>query len=224
MNKLNKWTQEGLNAILGTNLIADGIMGIKTQEAIKTLKTILLSSYFKNKYAVTGRYDFGAIRMDDKYTNQFTDWGFIWMDANIVLFPLSTKPGWSYVLNKDYVDGKEGCAVLAEGQHNHIWELQDTGWTGKPFLKQIKGQVEIFRDNDLDTDIDRTIKKVGYFGINFHSWKNFLGVYVKNLSAGCQVVRVEVFDEIFPYLQAMNKQYPTGITYTLLHKNNLTKI
>lgn len=214
MKTINHYTQEGLNALIGSKLDPDGIIGKKSTEELKRLYTRLQQYFIRNEYR-WGKYNVIGIRMSDEYTNKFTDWLIFTKNESLIMIPFSTKPGWSYVKNKQYIEDKKGCAVLKEGQYKDFWALGKTGWTGKKYLQQV-GKCDIYRDADLDGFIDRENVFTGNYGINFHSWKGFIGTFIQNLSAGCQVTQSQVHDLIFPYLE-MALAEDSLLDYTLIH-------
>lgn len=210
---INHHTQQACNYLLTAQIGVDGIIGNESMRSIN-----LLLAKLRRKFVAEGwewkEQNFIAIRMDDNYTNQFTDWGIITKNESLIAFPMSTKPGWGYVKNKQYIAGKKGVACLAPGQYVNMWERGKSSWTGKPYLQQIT-PVVVYRDPDMDDEVDKDLSEKGLFGINFHSWKNFLSTLVGKLSAGCQVVKSDILDMIWPYI-------PEGkITYTLINFKTL---
>lgn len=151
--------------------------------------------------------------MSDIYTNEFTDWGCIILNGELIGFPISTKPG-KYWLSQHGEDHK-GCACLVEGQYRGLWQFNEVynGWTGDPYCQQIN-QCTIYREMGEDFINRNSPKETGLFGINFHTWANFNIITVDNLSAGCQVMDESVEKEIIPYLEKFDNP---PITYTLLH-------
>lgn len=216
---LNHYTQEGCNAILGTQLKVDGIIGEKTTSAQKMIFSLIKQKY-QNANKRWNHMNFGAIRMSDKFDDQFTDWGFMTKGNSIVLFPMSTKPGWGYVKNKQYIEKVKGVAVLEEQFIYDFWAMGKTSWTGKKYLQQIN-KAWIIRDDNMDEKIDRLKRFFVNVGINFHSWKNWFSTLVKNLSAGCQVVKADVHDLIFPYIEMALEEQGGTLDYALFHKDNL---
>lgn len=216
MNTLNATTQQACNDLLGTSLVIDGAFGPESNTARTTLLQKLKYIFSANKY-VWGSPALIGIRMSDIFTDEFTDYGLILIGPNLYAFPMSTKPGASYLLKPE---NAAGCACLAEGQYLNMWKFQDTteGFSGEPYCQQI-GVCTIYRqkNKNIGDTIDRTIPNKGIFGINFHTWRNFNGAHVKNLSAGCQVMDEAVLvGEILGYIRT----FVGDIDYTLLHKND----
>lgn len=214
---LNIFTQKGLSEFGFYTGAIDGVMGPLTQLAITDMLTKISKVFNDKKYVSSGDYELIGIRMDDAYTNQFTDWGVIVHGNSLSMFPMSSKPGAQYFLNEQYIDSVKGCACLVEGQYPHVWRLSNTGWSKMPFLAQV-APVTVYRDSDRDYMLDRVGMNTGMFGINFHSWAGFFMNFVQNLSAGCQVTQADVHDMIWPYIELMAKS--GDITYTLLHFND----
>jgi hypothetical protein len=211
-------TQKGCNALISAGLAEDGISGPATIASAQFL-TDKLKSVFASKNYVWSDNNLIGIRMSDEYTNEFTDIGVITEGGSLIAFPMSTKPG------KSYLDKPEnsaiGCACLKEGQYIDMWLFHDVfgGWTGDPYMQQQK-KCQVYREVNHKGFINRAASiDTGVFGINFHSWKNFNGNLIQNLSAGCQVMDENILvGELLPYLEKVFKGFP--VTYTLLHKND----
>jgi hypothetical protein len=222
MNPLNASTQKCYNDLLGAGLVVDGELGDKSIAAEKALLGKLVDVFAAKKY-VWNNNNLIGIRMSDVFTDEFTDYGIITIGSDIYAFPISTKPG-SYFLT--HPENKNGCACLKEGQWKNMWMFHDdvSGWTGDPYCRQIS-PVTVLRQagKSVGDTIDRSKEDTDSLGslngINFHTWKNFNGARVYNLSAGCNVMQEGTEIEILPML----KQYFAGmITYTLLNKNDFT--
>lgn len=211
---LSEHTQEACNAILGTTLVVDGKMGPISQDAVQTLLTKIKTIFTTNNFTWNANNLIG-IRMSDIFTDAFTDFGVITIGNGLYAFPISTKPG-SFYLAKP--ENKAGCACLMEGNYPKMWQFHDVvgGWTGDPYCAQITA-CNVLRQLGKKTgdSIDRSVTPDhGIFGINFHTWKNFNGAKVYNLSAGCNVMQEGTELEILEYLKTYFKE---PITYTLLH-------
>jgi hypothetical protein len=225
--KFYKETQTFLNTVFKENLVTDGIEGRLTieakQRAINKLFFICDAKKWDRLEFIKG---LTAIRVGDTYTNEFTDWAICFNNTGTDFYaiPCSTKPGTVAVIKKgvENIMGKVGVAVLTEGQHKRIWSRQGAWWSGLPFYYQI-APVKIFRDNIVDTKIDRHQIQEGMFGINAHSWKN--GSWLWNittvsywtnlprkigvsLSEGCIVAQAMYW---IPYEQDTTKKNTDGI-------------
>lgn len=131
------------------------------------------------------------IRTNQEFNNRFTD-VCIRFNNRIadMIMPCSTKSGNFYVYNPLTVGGITGTAVSCEqqviGSHKFItspnWKSL---WLGAPYFHQVGG-IDIWRDGNKNTQVDKLIKTFGWFGINFH--KGGLGSLVDTWSAGCHVV------------------------------------
>lgn len=228
-------TQKGINSILKKNIDEDGDLGPQSIGAKAELAAWVRERFTKLGYTWNPINNLIGVRMDDTYTNHFSDFCIITIGySDCVIVPMSTKPGIGKVLNPPTVAGVKGVAVMKEGQYLDLYELNSAWWSGMPFLLQV-GAVECYRDSNLDLQITRTStvmsdKDLGYrFKLNFHSFKNTtikwswnLDVlsYLKpdktysNLTEGCQVTKVSHLELILPYLNNLSKY--ERIPYTLL--------
>ena len=224
--------QNALNAILIGKiepLKVDGNFGEKTKNA-ETLFLRYLGNIFLKKQYKPCLEGLHAVRMDDNYTNVFSDWFFCFdlaENKQIKFFPASTKPGTTAVWKNAFawIMGKQGVACLKESQILNFWSIQGAWWSGLPFLNQ-KAECTIYRDNNTDSVILRTVEHTGQFGINGHSWAGWRGLVVSYwkdairkigvaLSEGCQVTPQQFWDVLFPTIQKNN---PNGLVdYTLVH-------
>jgi len=231
MDALLQLTQLGINRVLKTSIEMDGILGPETSGKKQSLIAFLIDKFIAKGYVWDADFNLIGIRMDDNYTNEFTDIGIIASNSDVICFPMSTKPGIGKVLNPPIVAGIKGVAVMKEGQYINLYEYNGAWWSGMPFLLQ-KGHCVVYRDSDLNTTITKSVeqtdKDLPYrFSLNFHSYKNNtwswnLNVlsYLKpdktysNLSEGCQVVKKSTMDLILPWLKTRSNK--GLITYTLL--------
>ncbi|MFI5141857.1 MAG: hypothetical protein ACHQII_05830 [Bacteroidia bacterium] len=214
MNNLGLSTQKACNALINAGLTEDGILGDASNTATANL-IAKIQNIFEQKNYMWSTNNLIGVRTSDVYTNEFTDYGVIVADNKLIAYPKSTKPGLTY-LNRP--DNAAGCACLKEGQYIGMWNFVDVygGWTGDPYMQQV-ANCNVYREVNHGTSINRSATvNTGVFGINFHTWKNFNGNLVQNLSAGCQVMDENVLTgELLPYLQQSFKGAP--VTYTLLH-------
>jgi hypothetical protein len=218
MSALGLSTQKACDSLIGAGISTDGDIGQASVGAEQKL-IAKLQSIFTSKNYTWGANNLIGVRMDDIFTDQFTDIGIIVMGANLYAFPMSTKPG-SYWLTHADTGAANGCACVLEGQYHNMWQWHDVvgGWSGEPYCQQIANTTVIRQKNKTaGMSIDRTVTPIsGIFGINFHTWGTYNGPTVGNLSAGCQVMDSSVLvDELVVYMN----QFANPITYTLLHKN-----
>lgn len=217
MSQLSASTQKACNDLIGSNLVVDGDIGPKSQDAIKSLFE-KLKYIFSDRSYVWSDNNLIGVRMSDVFTDEFTDYGIITISDTLYAYPISTKPGSRYL---EKPENPDGCACLLEGQYPKMWEFKDVfgGWSGDPYCQQVN-RCFIIRQKDkkVGDEIDRSVKPIlGNFGINYHSWKGFNGAKVGNLSAGCNVMDESVLvGEIHDLL----KKLPVQIDYTLIHKKN----
>jgi|SRR6185437_4125673 len=217
MSNLALSTQKACNAIINAGLTEDGVLGQASNTAATNLIAKIQSVFTQKNYTWSPNNLIG-IRMSDTYTNEFTDYGVIVIGNQLIAYPKSTKPGLTYL---NHPDNAAGCACLKEGQYIGMWNFVDAygGWTGDPYMQQA-GHCNVYREVNHGDAINRNAAvNTGVFGINFHTWKNFNGDLVQNLSAGCQVMDESVLvGELLPYIQQSFKGAP--VTYTLLHIND----
>lgn len=209
--------------LMKNGLTLDGIIGPISKACLFILHRRIEKLYKEKGYTKEKNNSLNLIgvRMSHKYTNKFTDFYiFCYPNSHTItrIVPCSTKPGLyglGNIFNPRWIMGKFGTAVMKPGQYKEAYTLQSGWWSGRPFLYQV-GRVEIYRDGNKDLKIDREIKQSGFFGINHHSWKNFISNFVNNLSQGCQVFKARVLDYVVPYWRSFNG---AKISYTLiLHK------
>lgn len=234
-----KLNQTALNAILIgkiTPLKVDGSFGALTFAAEELFLEQLKQIYDDKDYypCLDGLH---AVRMDDTYTNTFSDWFFCYdttANNQIKFFPASTKPGTVAVWKKafEWIMGKQGVAVLKEAQILNFWTIQGAWWSGLPFLWQVINCI-IYRDNNTDGFISRVVEHFGNFGINGHSWKGWTALFVSYwkdairkigvaLSEGCQVTPEQYWLIIIAILQLNNPD--NKVHYTLIHFNDFNEV
>jgi hypothetical protein len=165
----------------------DGIVGPLTLSATKQFITDLISI---RKWQQP-QTEFVWLRLTQDFDNKFSDVcvRFNRTIADMIL-PCSTKAGNFYVYNPITSGGITGTAVATEQQvlNSHKFITSGTWsslWLGAPYFYQ-SGVIEIYRDGNKNTTIDKNIKTKGLFGINFH--RGGIGSIVDNWSAGCMVV------------------------------------
>lgn len=234
-----KLNQTALNAILIGKIVplkVDGDFGALTLAAEKLFLAHQRKVYEDKDYlpCVEGLH---AVRMDDTYTNTFSDWFFCFDSTSnnqIKFFPASTKPGTVAVWKKafEWIMGKQGVAVLKEAQILNFWSIQAAYWSGLRFLLQIANCI-IFRDNNTDGVILRIVEHFGLFGINGHSWTGWRALVVSYwkditrkigvaLSEGCQVTAEQYWLVIIEIIIKNNRD--NRVDYTLTHFNDFKEI
>lgn len=165
----------------------DGIVGPKTLAATQQFITDLINNR-KWKQPVT---EFVWLRLIKDFDNRFSD-VCVRFNRTIadMIMPCSTRAGNFYVYNPITTGGITGTAVATEQQvinsHKFITSgTWSTLWLGAPYFYQA-GAIDIYRDGNKNTTIDKNIKTNGLYGINFH--RAGIGSIVDNWSAGCMVV------------------------------------
>lgn len=227
--------QQALNALNTKQVKVDGIYGTKETQPTEKEMILRLKNYFKNKGWRWNKLNTIGIRIDDVYTNLFTDYLFLVSDSRIEVFPFSTKPGIQAVYKnaKATILGKQGVLCLKEDEnYEDIYKLQGAWWSGLEFWWQCKGGMKGYRDNDYDTVIDKhtihTDTENGQFKANLHSWKGWFSHVVSyvgyggqkiSLSEGCQVMQEQHYTLANSLMKAGNPN--NYMDYTLLHKDNI---
>jgi hypothetical protein len=214
-----EYNQKALNEIINAGLLVDGVYGVKTKIAEDNFLIKLNNIIGRKGY---GLHDFQpvGIRMNDSYTDKFSDWLFMKTPNNLFFIPMSTKPA-------SFLESERAVAVLKEGFYQNTWQYSNSGWTKMPYFQQVK-EVAIYRDNFKDLSITRTAPVVkGLFGINAHSWLGWVQnmLWYKStsrnvaLSEGCQVAMANDWKL---FIDEINRKYVVGdlITYTLIHKED----
>jgi len=206
---------------------------------IKGLHAFLIKEQFRKALESKGYAFFGlenkaayniniiGVRSDEDIFNKFDD-------ALVVIYR-DTKKNWevrSYSITTD--PGKiwlekpmnsKGCAVLVPNQYRGAYKIDGHGKTRYPALCQRLGEVEVYRDSDLNNEIDRdagTIDK-GMFGINIHrSRKTGEADLVNSYSAGCQVFKNTTdFNDFMKLANKSSDKFGNSFTYTLLNEGDL---
>ena len=157
----------------------------------------------------------------EQVSNLFNDTMYVFYKQNnkqkIWEYPCTTIPG-KYYFQKPMMPNF-GTAILVPGQYRGAYAL---GYHfGKPALQQV-GNLKLFRDNDLDEQLDLnqdTLQEGNWFGINIHY--SYSNKEVHNWSAGCQVLNYEhnhpKYVEFLNHFRLSIKQgYYNSFTYTLL--------
>ncbi len=168
----------------------------------------------------------GFIRMDDIFTNKYTDIAFIAYQEGgkdvLKTYRASTKAGRFYEQNPKKVAGATGVAVALEGQLKMLFVDGEDNFHKSAHLSQSIAPVTVYRDANKNGVIDRDsiIQTDGNgitFGINCH-WAS--GVTIENWSAGCLVVPVPDYWGWIDIIRRSCKIYGNKVTRTLLHAND----
>lgn len=145
------------------------------------------------------------------YENEDNTW-------ELRLFEATTDPS---NLNLQTPINSNGCAILREGFHEHLWKI---GKHKGQYIALVQANpCYVIRDNNKDDKIDFSDNTdCGMFGINLHrasSWKvsDEIGLY----SAGCQVIKdINQWNDIIVPLikKAVGKGYQS---YVLINELDL---
>lgn len=180
-----------------------------------------------------------GIRSSDNTPNVFNDaicvmWKFkdTW---TLRIFEATTDPGLYWLLNPL---SKLGTAIVKPNQYPGLWKLG----LHKGYVALVqKGNVTVIRDYDKDGEIDYSLGREetgSNFGINCHrASDNAVSISVDKWSAGCQVLRNKVLQEVYTnnkpvreydYFISLCKQATTNwgnsFTYTLLNEADLVTV
>ena len=169
-----------------------------------------------------------GVRSDEDIFNEFDD-------ALVVIYR-DTKKNWevrSYSITTDpgkiWIEkpmSSKGTAILVPNQYRGVYKIDGHGQTKYEALCQRGGEVEVYRDSDLDNELDRdagTIDK-GWFGINIHrSRKTGESELVGAYSAGCQVFKnASDFKDFMKLVNKSADKFGNSFTYTLINEGDLS--
>lgn len=173
-------------------------------------------------------------RTSDVFTNQFTDYLHIANKGTVETISWTTKAGTYYVENPLTAWGTniktlqyeniQGVAVLKEGQYLQAYQFIDSyfGWLQYPYFQQVK-DVLVYRDNDLDTHINRNSPiHFGNFGVNLHRMSNNgqAAGFIHNWSAGCNGTTEVDFKKLLIPVREDVKKFGNIFSYTLLNSED----
>jgi hypothetical protein len=165
----------------------DGVIGPLTLVGIKRFVN---DEIFKRNWQQP-KTEFVWLRLAKDFDNKFSDICVRFNNGVVdLVMPCSTRAGNFYVYNPITTGGITGTAVAIEQQVLNSHKFITSGnwkslWLGAPYFYQT-GAIEIYRDGNKDTKIDKEIKQKGLYGINFH--RGGIGSLIDNWSAGCFVV------------------------------------
>lgn len=166
----------------------------KTKDLVNTFINIAKESnypIFRRSEAYPINLNIWGIRSKDTNTKYYNDViAFFYENEDstweLRLFEATTDPS---NLNLQTPVNSNGCAILREGFHEHLWKI---GKHKNQYIALVQANpCCVIRDNNKDDKIDFSDNTdCGMFGINLHrasSWKvsDEIGLY----SAGCQVIK-----------------------------------
>ncbi len=204
-------------------LVEDGIAGNMTNAALAQAIVKLKDLFQVRNWRWNDTFNFIGFRVDEDFDDRFEDYFVLYCYGTLIAMPASTVSGMQGVANgvNLWVNGKNGVGIMAENQQvnyllvepndNTFFNPQWTGGIG--FLYQ-ETPIYLYRDNNGNNIIDKSVKVYETVGINLHSWINFDINIVSNLSTGCQVTMYRYWKVLFPILvkHAVNKR----IIYSLI--------
>lgn len=142
------------------------------------------------------------------------------MQKTLYTFTATTDPG-TYYLNNPI--NKDGTAILVPNYYKNIWAI-DLHRGSYEALCQRLGPVDIYRDNDLDDQVEKTESiQSGFFGINLHRASRWSIVNkINKFSAGCQVIQDPAAFEIIMELARKHRDiYGNKFSYILLEEEQI---
>lgn len=176
--------------------------------------------------------NFIFVRQSDDFSNQIDDLFYMaYVDKRgieqVYCCDATTKAGWSdAIFNPKVISGLKGVGVIIPGQYISAWEFVDSyvGWLRYPYWKQ-SSNVMVWRDYDLDIEIDRTQKTIAqpWHGFNLHRMGN-TGVatrFLGNWSEGCMGWHPDDMQPIINAMRESAKLYGNKISVTLLEKKDI---
>jgi len=164
-----------------------------------------------------------GIRSKEIKVNEFNDWMVVFWKYHgrwsQYWMPCTTLSGLYYL---DKPTNPKGCAILCDGQYKSSYSLDLHSGKYKALCQRL-GDVEVWRDNDKDSEFDfnNESKEWGMFGINCHrasstSTLEEIGKY----SAGCQVIQSpQNFDIFIQILENSELYFGNKFTYTLINES-----
>lgn len=198
----------------------------KTKDLVNTFINIAKESnypIFRRSEAYPINLNIWGIRSRDTNTKYYNDViAFFYENEDstweLRLFEATTDPS---NLNLQTPVNSNGCAILREGFHEHLWKI---GKHKGQYIALVQANpCCVIRDNNKDDKIDFSDNTdCGMFGINLHrasSWKvsDEIGLY----SAGCQVIKdINQWNDIIVPLikKAVGKGYQS---YVLINELDL---
>ena len=194
----------------------------------QNIKTVLKQKGYTFK-AYNNYINIVGVRSKEIKKNRFNDWICVaYLDYNGMecfnKYEATTLPGRNYLLHPI---NQKGTAILAENQYVDSYRLDFH--RGKYLaLCQYAGSVAVYRDNDLDDEIDTDGINVewGFFGINIHRAHNtFLAQWINFYSAGCQVIVDKMdFDEFIQLCEAHQLVHGNRFNYTLVNEMDFLRL
>ena len=142
-------------------------------------------------------------------------------------YPATTEPGPSILRRPLKSVRHKGTAILVPGQYRSVYQIGTHGGKRKyTALVQRGGEVDVYRDNNRDTEADTNVPiETGMFGINIHRhWGADEREYTGGVSAGCQVFQSS--KDFYEFMETCNHsadRFNNSFTYTLLQEEDVRK-
>lgn len=216
-------TDESLYTTVVPSVDGRGINQTLYEKCLKTtvdkFKTLAPNNWNDNFTVIGVRSNLNSNK--ENITNQYVDICVIIYKENGTvkkfLAPITTVPGKTYLTGINSKTNPNGTAILQENSY-YVYAI-DYHKNEYRALTQRKGNVTVYRDNNLDDKYNFINPTSGVFGINIHNNSNEDGTKVDDYSAGCQV-----FKRIKDFYFMMGLAVASGLkqfNYTLIHENKL---
>lgn len=230
----------GLLLLFTASLLANPITTM-TKPTLEQVKDVMLAKGYK--FFEQGDFNLNliAIRMDDKFDNQFSDILIIphkvhgeWVMPSFGFTTLAGTLGKGGAFNPltaaETGSGVDGTAVILEGQYLQGLIYQKNG-NRYPFIEYLKQnrKYKYLRDNDKDADVDRdSVKQEDIFFTHWHPMSPIIGgVPTKSKqvnyngaawSQGCMGSDADTwYNGILPIIRQAVKIWGNVFSPTILH-------
>jgi len=201
--------------------LAAKLMAEKMKKSFKQKGYSFFTTGNLNLNIVGVRNSSGDASKFDDFINLFykEDGEWVWN-----VYEATTEPGPSILKSPLKSVRHKGTAILVPGQYKSVYQVGIHGGKRKyTALVQRLGDVDVYRDNDLDAnaDTDGVIER-GRFGINLHRhWGPDEREYTGGVSAGCQVFRDS--KDFYEFMDICNRsadKLGNKFTYTLIEEKD----
>lgn len=171
-----------------------------------------------------------GVRHDNHMNNEFNDLMYLIFSSStdgpleIHEYHITTDPGTTTINDPDhYNKAKTGTAILVPGQYLSVYNYSQ-GHQGYYQLRQVLGDVWVYRDTNKSKVIENMEKFKGRFEINIHRSSATSSRFVNNWSAGCQVFQsADDFDHFIQFCKLAKENHGNHFTYTLITEADIPK-